>query len=123
VEDELMSARFQELIARARTGVKEVDVHKAKEMTQKNALLIDVREKEEWISGRASQAIHLSRGLLELGIEKVAPNIDTPVICYCGGGSRSLLAAENLQRMGYKEVFSMAGGFRAWLDAELPCEE
>jgi rhodanese-related sulfurtransferase len=63
--------------------------------------------------------VHLSRGTLELKIEGVAPNADAPIICYCGGGSRSALAAESLQRMGYSNVASLAGGFKAWKDAGL----
>ena len=69
---------------------------------------------------RAKGAIHLSKGVVELGIEETVPNVSTPIICYCGGGSRSALAADNLQKMGYTNVASMAGGFRAWKNEGLP---
>ena len=84
------------------------------------AMLIDVREKEDWDAARIPGAVHLSRGLLELEIEEIAPSLDASIICHCGGGSRSALAAESLQRMGYKNVKSLAGGFKAWTEAGLP---
>ena len=68
------------------------------------------------------EAVHLSRGILELRIEQVIPDASTPLICYCGGGSRSALAADSLQKMGYTNVASLAGGFKAWKEAGLPTE-
>jgi rhodanese-related sulfurtransferase len=83
-------------------------------------LLIDVRESEEFAKEHATGAIPMSRGTIELKIEAQAPDVATPIICYCGGGSRSALAAESLQRMGYTKVSSLSGGFKAWKDANLP---
>ena len=76
-------------------------------------MLIDVREADEFANGHAQGAIHLSKGVIELRIEETVPDVATPIICYCGGGSRSALAADNLQKMGYTNVASMAGGFKA----------
>ena len=84
--------------------------------------LIDVRETEEFSSAHAAGAKHLSRGVIELKIEEAAPDLAAPIVCYCGGGSRSALVAESLQRMGYSNVASLAGGFKAWKDAGLPVE-
>jgi rhodanese-related sulfurtransferase len=86
-------------------------------------VLIDVREEGDWRQSHAQGAKHLSRGVIELEIEEEIPNPTTPIICYCGGGSRSALVAESLQKMGYKNVRSMAGGLRAWEEAGLPTEK
>lgn len=83
---------------------------------------MDVREIEEFARDHAAGALHLSRGVLELRIEQHVPEVTTPVLCYCGGGSRSALAAESLQKMGYTNVASVAGGFKAWRNANLPVE-
>lgn len=112
--------RFQELVAQAKEHVHEVDASTAAAEQQRGAVLIDVREAEEFGAGHAPGAKHLSRGTLELKIEEAAPDAQTPIICYCGGGSRSALAAESLQRMGYSQVRSLAGGFKAWREAGLP---
>jgi rhodanese-related sulfurtransferase len=85
-------------------------------------MLIDVRESEDFQAGHAAGATHLSRGVLELKIEGTAPDTATPIVCYCGGGSRSALAAESLARMGYTNVASMATGFRGWKQGGLPTE-
>ena len=81
-----------------------------------------MREAEEFQKGHAAGATPLSRGVLELKIEQAVPDPATPIICYCGGGSRSALAAESLQKMGYTNVASMSGGFKGWKLAELPTE-
>ena len=78
-----------------------------------DAILIDIREESDWREGHARGARHLSRGIIELEIEDQISDPKTPIICYCGGGSRSALVAESLQRMGYENVRSMAGGLRA----------
>jgi rhodanese-related sulfurtransferase len=114
--------RFQQLTADARTRVPEVSPMEASKRLSAGALLIDVRESEEFAQAHAQGAIHLSKGVLELRIEGVAPNPDTSILCYCGGGSRSLLAADNLKKMGYTNVASIAGGLRAWKEAGLPLE-
>jgi rhodanese-related sulfurtransferase len=117
------SARFQKLAAEAKANVREVTPAEALERQKQGTLLVDVREAEEYAKAHAAGAKHLSRGTLELKIEEAAPNLATPIVCYCGGGSRSALAAESLQRMGYTNVASMSGGFREWKDAGLPVEE
>jgi rhodanese-related sulfurtransferase len=83
-------------------------------------VLIDVREREEFEKGYAVGAKHISRGVLELKIEEAVPDPATPIVCYCGGGSRSALAAESLQKMGYANVASLSTGFKGWKLAELP---
>jgi rhodanese-related sulfurtransferase len=115
-----MGVRFNQLSADAKTRVREVSAAEANQEQGKGAVLIDVRETDEFENGHAQGAIHLSKGVVELGIEETVPNVSTPIICYCGGGSRSALAADNLQKMGYTNVASMAGGFRAWKNEGLP---
>jgi rhodanese-related sulfurtransferase len=83
---------------------------------------VDVREDDEWRAGRAKGAIHLGKGVIERDIEKAIPDKAAPIVLYCGGGFRSVLAAEALQRMGYRNVVSMDGGIRAWRAAGLPEE-
>jgi rhodanese-related sulfurtransferase len=112
--------RFAQITADARARVREVSAADARQAQANGAVLIDVRESEEVSQGRAADAIHLSKGVLELRIEHAVPDPSTPVICYCGGGSRSLLAADNLEKMGYTNVASMAGGFKAWKNEGLP---
>ena len=84
------------------------------------AVLIDVREEADWRAGHAEGARHLSKGVIELEIEEQVPDTNQPIICYCGGGSRSALAADSLQKMGYTNVRSLAGGMKAWKAAGLP---
>jgi rhodanese-related sulfurtransferase len=84
--------------------------------------LIDVREENEWKAGRLPGAVHLSKGVIERDIEKMIPETQAPIVLYCGGGFRSALAADNLRRMGYEQVFSMDGGWRAWTEAGYPVE-
>lgn len=116
------SARFEKLVSEAKGRVKEVTPQIAHVQQGKGAVLIDVRDAEEAVRGRAVGATQLSRGTLELKIEQAVPDLATEIICYCGGGSRSALAAESLQKMGYTNVASMSGGFRGWKDAGLPTE-
>src|SRR5918912_2194956 len=87
------------------------------------ARLLDVREDNEWQRGHAAGAEHLGRGIIERDIEQRVPDHGAELILYCGGGYRSALAADNLQRMGYTNVYSMAGGWKAWQDAGAPIEE
>jgi phage shock protein E len=112
--------RFKKLADEAKTRVKEVSPAEAAKQLAAGAVLIDVREDSEFAKQHAKGATHLSKGVIELKIEETVPDESTPVICYCGGGSRSALAADNLQRMGYTNVASMAGGFKAWQEAGLP---
>src|SRR5688572_14084872 len=113
-------SRFQKLVQEAKTRITEISVEDAARAVQEGALLIDVREVEDWQAGHAAGAVHMSRGTIELDIEEKAPALETPIICHCGGGSRSALVAESLQRMGYTKVKSLAGGFKAWKQAGLP---
>ena len=113
--------RFQKLVAGAKQNVREISPSDAQAQTESGgAVLIDVREDEDWREDHAKGAKHLARGSIELEIEEQVPDVKTPIICYCGGGSRSALVAESLQKMGYENVRSIAGGFRAWKQAGLP---
>ena len=113
-------SRFAQLTADAKSRIQEVSPEEAHKRRAKGALLIDVRETEDFAKEHARDAMHVSRGVLEMRIEGIAPDPATPIVCYCGGGSRSALAADNLQKMGYTNVASMAGGFKAWKEASLP---
>ncbi|MGB3542873.1 rhodanese-like domain-containing protein [Rubrivirga sp.] len=118
------SPRFVALVDAARREIQETDVeavHAALE-TEEPIVLIDTREPEEWSRGRIPGAIHLSRGVLERDIEGVVPIVDAPIVLYCGGGYRSALAAQSLGKMGYTNVASMDGGWRAWTGAGYPTE-
>ena len=113
--------RFQKLVAQAKRNVTEISAADARKQAEAgDAILIDVREETDWREGHAEGATNLSRGLIELEIEEQIPDVTKPIICYCGGGSRSALVTESLQKMGYKNVHSMAGGLRAWKEASLP---
>lgn len=114
-------ARFEKLVAEAKRNIQEVSPHDAALALERgDALLIDVRDADEWQEGHIPGAKNFSRGTVELEIEEEAPDLSTPIIAHCCGGGRSALAAESLQRMGYKNVKSMAGGFKAWKAAGLP---
>ena len=112
--------RFQKLVQDAKTRISEISAADAAQEVERGALLIDVREAEDWEEGHVPGAVHMPRGTIELDIEEKAPALDTPIICHCGGGSRSALVAESLQRMGYTNVKSLVGGFKAWKLAGLP---
>jgi rhodanese-related sulfurtransferase len=114
--------RFKQITDDAKRRIREVSAAQAGHEQAQGAVLIDVRESSEFANGHAQGALHLGKGVIELQIEDAVPDASTPVICYCGGGSRSALAADNLQKMGYTNVASMAGGFRAWLNEGLPTE-
>jgi rhodanese-related sulfurtransferase len=112
--------RFQKLVQDAKTRIAEISPEDTVRELEKGAMLIDVREEEEWENSHIPGAIHLGRGVIELEIEEQVPALDTPIICHCGGGGRSALVAESLQKMGYTNVKSLAGGFKAWREANLP---
>lgn len=115
------SPGFERLCDEARAKINEVSVADAARLAgEPRTLLIDVREESEWAAGHAAGAIHLSKGIIERDIEGRVPDRSTRLLCYCGGGYRSALVAENLQRMGYTDVYSVAGGWRAWCEAGLP---
>jgi len=113
--------RFQRLVEQAKQNITEISPADARKQAEAGAaVLIDVREESDWREGHAQGARHLSRGAIELEIEEQIPDVKKPIICYCGGGSRSALVAESLQKMGYENVRSMTGGLRAWKGAGLP---
>jgi len=114
-------ARFEKLVADAKKNITEISpTDAAAKLKSGGAVIVDVREQDEWDEEHIPDAIHMSRGLLELEVEEKVPDPTTMVICHCGGGGRSALATESLQKMGYKNVRSMAGGFRAWKAIGLP---
>jgi rhodanese-related sulfurtransferase len=118
------SAGFLRLVADAKTRIRELTVQQtlARLAANPQARLIDVREDHEWQAGHATAAEHLGRGIIERDIEHQHPDHNTELILYCGGGYRSALAADNLQHMGYTNVYSMAGGWKAWKEANAPTE-
>jgi rhodanese-related sulfurtransferase len=116
------SKEFLEITGEARRRVREISVAETLERTKRGAALIDVREDREWDEGHAAGATHIGRGVIERDIVGQYPDKDRELILYCGGGYRSALAADNLQKMGYANVFSMAGGWTAWKEAEAPTE-
>lgn len=116
------SSEFEKLVEDAKLRVKEVSVADTRGRIDAGAILIDVREDREWQSGHAANAVHLGRGIIERDIVQTFPDKSTELILYCGGGYRSALAADNLQKMGYTNVYSMAGGWKAWNDAGSPVE-
>ena len=116
------SPQFLALVNDAKKRIKEMDSDQVLERLSdgEDLLLIDVREDNEWEAGHARGAVHMGRGVLERDIEGRVPELDRTLVLYCGGGFRSALAAESLQKMGYKNVFSLAGGWKAWRDAGGP---
>lgn len=118
------SEGFLKLVNDAKTRVREVSVEETRARLEAHtgAQLIDVREDHEWQAGHASGAHHLGRGIIERDIEEKFPDHQIELILYCGGGYRSALAADNLQQMGYTNVSSMAGGWKAWKEANAPTE-
>jgi rhodanese-related sulfurtransferase len=119
------SEGFLRLVDDAKSRVREVHVDetRARMAADPNARLIDVREDNEWQAGHAAGAEHLGKGIIERDIEAAVPDKLTELILYCGGGYRSALAADALQRMGYTNVCSMAGGWKAWKESGAPIEE
>ncbi len=118
------SEGFLKLVDDAKTRVREVTVEdvRARQSRGEAFHLVDVREDLEWAQGRAAGSIHIGRGVIERDIETKIPDKRADIVLYCGGGFRSALAADNLQRMGYTGVSSMAGGIREWRAKNLPVE-
>jgi rhodanese-related sulfurtransferase len=116
------SPQFLKLVQDARKRVTETNVPDVKRRIDagEKLLLVDVREDNEWTKGHVPNAIHLGRGIIERDIEQRIPDTGAKLVLYCGGGFRSALVAENLQKMGYTNVESMDGGWKGWLDAGLP---
>lgn len=113
------SEGFLKLVNASKTRIREVTVAETQKRVSENpdAKLVDVREDNEWQAAHAAGAIHLGKGIIERDIEQTVPDKGTELILYCGGGYRSALAADTLQQMGYTNVFSMAGGWKAWKES------
>src|SRR5438270_12870402 len=119
----MAATRFEKLVSEVKKHVSEISPLEAAEAAKgDDALIIDVRDPEGSKASHIPNAKTVSRGTLEIEIEELVPDLSRPIICYCGGGGRSALAAESLQRMGYTKVKSMAGGFKAWQAEGLPIE-
>ena len=118
------SEGFLKLVNNRKERIKEVSVADTIDRLKTNpdAKLIDVREDNEWNTAHAAGAIHLGKGIIERDVEVTIPDRETEIILYCGGGYRSALAADVLQEMGYANVYSMAGGWKAWKEADAPVE-
>ena len=116
------SPGFLKVVEAARAQIREVsaDQVKAKLDAHEKFHLIDVREESEWAKDHVKGAEHLSKGIIERDIENKIPDLSAEIVLYCGGGFRSALAAENLQKMGYKNVLSMDGGIRTWREKNYP---
>jgi rhodanese-related sulfurtransferase len=116
------STRFLKIVEDARTRIREITIDDVKAQLDRGEtfLLLDVREEREYANDHLPGAIHLGKGVIERDIEERVPELDTPLVLYCGGGYRSALAADNLQKMGYTNVLSMDGGIRGWREKHFP---
>ncbi|HSP70554.1 MAG TPA: rhodanese-like domain-containing protein [Bryobacteraceae bacterium] len=114
---------FLKLVNEAKSRVKQVDIEQYRKMPADGHVLIDTREDHEWAAGHAAKAIHLSKGIIERDIESEIPDKSTNLVLYCGGGYRSALVTDALQKMGYTNAISLDGGWRAWNAAGLPVEK
>ena len=113
-------AAFEKLVAEAKKHVTEISPQDAAaKLSSGDAIVVDVRDKEEWDEGHIPRATHMSRGTIELDIEEKVPDTNAMIICHCGGGGRGALATKSLQKMGYKNARNMSGGFKAWKAAGL----
>jgi rhodanese-related sulfurtransferase len=119
------SPRFLKLVDESKRNVREVTVQEVKARLDRSETfhLVDVREESEWAAGHLPHAIHLGKGIIERDIEEKIPDANADIVLYCGGGYRSALASENLQKMGYRNVTSMDGGFRGWREAGLTVQK
>ena len=119
------SPGFLKIVNDARLRVREVSLEQAQARLKQNpkAVLLDVREDHEWQAGHAAEAVHLGKGILERDLERLHPDLDAEIIMYCGGGFRSALTCDAAQKMGYKNVFSLAGGYKAMLKAGWPMKK
>jgi rhodanese-related sulfurtransferase len=116
------SPRFLKIVNDARSRIQETNVDEVKRMLDagEKFVLADVREESEFAADHLPEAIHLSKGIIERDVEVQVPDLATPLVLYCGGGFRSALAADNLEKMGYTRVLSMDGGIKAWRDKGYP---
>ena len=119
------TVRFEKICDEARSRIRETTIDEIKERiaSGEELHLIDVREESEWEEGHLPGAVHLSKGIIERDIEEHFPDYSTEIVLYCGGGYRSALATDNVQKMGYANVISMDGGYRGWTDAGYPVGE
>ena len=119
------SPGFLKMVNDAKSRIKEVTIDQARERLKQNpkAVLVDVREDTEWQNGHAAEAMHLGKGILERDLEKAIPDPNTEIIMYCGGGFRSALTADAAQKMGYKNVTSLIGGYKALVAANWPMKK
>lgn len=119
------SPGFLKIVEAVKPHIRECTVADVRQRLDRgeNFHLIDVREDHEWAQGHLPRATHLGRGIIERDIETKIPDHAAPLVLYCGGGFRSALAADNLQKMGYTNVLSMDGGYREWTEANLPVEK
>jgi len=110
---------FKQIVDEAKKEIKEIDLAELKRLQREQKIaLIDVREKEDHQQGMIPGAVGMPRGVLELNIDQVTTDKDKPIVCYCGGGSRSALAAQSLKKMGFKNAMSLIGGYRGWKASE-----
>jgi rhodanese-related sulfurtransferase len=118
------SPEFLKLVNDAKSRIRETDINGYKTMLAngERPLLVDTREESEWAAGHAAGAVHLSKGIIERDIEAKVPDKKIRMVLYCGGGFRSALAADALQKMGYSDVISLDGGWRAWQQSGMPIE-
>src|ERR1700694_1620282 len=116
------SSQFLKLVNEAKARVKETNIADVKRRMDggEKFMVVDVREDNEWAQGHVPGAVHMGRGIIERDIEARVPQTDAKLILYCGGGFRSALVADNLQKMGYRNVESMDGGWKGWVSAGLP---
>lgn len=116
------SPEFLKIVNDSKKRIKEIDFRDIKKRLDagEKFILVDTREDSEWQRGHIPNAIHLGKGIIERDIEAAIPDKSAPLVLYCGGGFRSALAADNLQKMGYKNVVSMDGGWRGWTEAGFP---
>lgn len=118
------SPGFLKIVSEARARINEITVNQARARLQQNpqAVLLDVREDNEWQQGHAVEAVHLGKGILERDLEKMFPNPNTEIIMYCGGGFRSALTADAAQKLGYRNVYSLIGGYKGLVAANWPIQ-
>lgn len=119
------SPGFLKLVNDAKKNIRQTNVQEVKKQLDagEKIILVDVREESEWARGHLPGAVYLGKGIIERDIEQKIPDKNAPLVLYCGGGFRSALAAENLQKMGYTKVISMDGGWKGWLAAGYPTEK
>jgi rhodanese-related sulfurtransferase len=116
------SPRFLKIVEDSRQRIREISIDEVRQKLDRDEkfLLVDVREDSEWAQDHLPGAVHMGRGIIERDIEEQVPNLNAPMILYCGGGFRSAMVADNLQKMGYTNVLSMDGGVRGWREKGYP---